>query len=270
MHLNTWLGKMKMRLQTMATRGLYRTPLYRPVLYMHRRHVLKHWSAADERRARFLRQFTAPGDKVFDVGANMGQSSKLYLHLGATVVAFEPQTLCAEFLERVYKADPRVTVVQKALGGEAATGILKRGMNHGTSSLAVGWLEAMQRSGRFRHHRWDASEEVRIMTLDAAIETFGVPRFIKIDVEGYEDKVLSGLSRAVPCLSFEVTPEHLDCAWRCMDRLDKIGMKRFQLVLGEGTEFCFNEWLPCTAAKARLGGDLPAGAFGEVFANQGL
>jgi hypothetical protein len=38
----------------------------------------------------FYRRFIRPGDLVFDVGANVGKRSAVFLDLGATVVAIEP------------------------------------------------------------------------------------------------------------------------------------------------------------------------------------
>jgi FkbM family methyltransferase len=43
-------------------------------------------------------------------------------------------------------------------------------------------------------------------TLDELIGKHGVPVFIKIDVEGFEEAVLQGLSQPVRALSFEFTP----------------------------------------------------------------
>ena len=44
-----------------------------------------------------------------------------------------------------------------------------------------------------------------VTTLDRLIAQHGVPSFIKIDVEGFEDQVLAGLTHPVPALSFEFT-----------------------------------------------------------------
>ena len=47
-----------------------------------------------------LRQFVKAGDLAFDVGANVGSRTQLLLSLGASVVAFEPQPIWHEKLQR--------------------------------------------------------------------------------------------------------------------------------------------------------------------------
>ena len=46
---------------------------------------------------------------------------------------------------------------------------------------------------------------VPVTTLDALIERHGVPSFVKVDAEGFEEEVLQGLSRSIKALSFEFT-----------------------------------------------------------------
>ena len=54
----------------------------------------------DEKRyIKFYQQFIKPNDLVFDVGANMGNRTKLFLKLGAKVIAFEPQKICSDYLK---------------------------------------------------------------------------------------------------------------------------------------------------------------------------
>jgi hypothetical protein len=86
-------------------------------------------------------------------------------------------------------------------------------------------------------------------TLDALIRKYGVPHFIKIDVEGYELEVLKGLSSPVNYISFEyMVPECSQNAIDCIKQIMKIdGDRRFNYSVGESMELFFPKWL--TAEK---------------------
>ena len=81
---------------------------------------------------------------------------------------------------------------------------------HVLSSMSNRWIESTTQSGRFSSYNWDKSIGVKIDTLDNMFTKFGVPKFIKIDVEGYELEVLQGLSHSVRYLSLEFTSEDID------------------------------------------------------------
>src|SRR3989304_3436761 len=64
----------------------------------------------------FYGRFLHPGDLCFDVGANEGNRTAIFLALGARVVCIEPQPLCLKKLRKRLGRMPDVTIVAKALG----------------------------------------------------------------------------------------------------------------------------------------------------------
>src|SRR5688572_20362823 len=66
--------------------------------------------------AEFYSQFVSPGATVFDVGANNGNRSEIFLGLGAKVIGIEPQPICQGVLRRLFRNNPKFTLVPKALG----------------------------------------------------------------------------------------------------------------------------------------------------------
>jgi hypothetical protein len=62
-----------------------------------------------KRKAAFFSQFILKNDLVFDVGANIGEYTELFVGLGARVVAIEPNVQLVPELKSVWPFD-RVTV----------------------------------------------------------------------------------------------------------------------------------------------------------------
>src|SRR5262249_60695009 len=69
------------------------------------------------------------------------------------------------------------------------------------STLSTLFVEIARANGAI----WDetAAIEVNVVTLDSLIDEFGVPDYIKIDVEGFDLEVLRGLSQPIALLSVE-------------------------------------------------------------------
>ena len=120
---------------------------------------------------------------VFDVGANMGNRTKLFLQLGARVIAFEPQKACSDYLKSVYNKDDKFTLIEMALGDNEGDEEMLISNAHTISTLSAHWVKATKESGRFSQYEWKNRQLVHITTLDNVIKKFGVPSFIKIDVD---------------------------------------------------------------------------------------
>ena len=55
--------------------------------------------------------------------------------------------------------------------------------------------------------------------------------------------MLKGLTQAVPCLSFEFTPERLEAAVACADHLCSLGLAQFNLSWGETFTLFLDSWI---------------------------
>ena len=73
------------------------------------------------------------------------------------------------------------------------------------------------------------------------IKIYGLPKYIKIDVEGFELDVLLGLSQKAGIISFEFTSEFLDQTIKCLDHLKKIGYHEYNFSIGERRKF-YSHW----------------------------
>lgn len=195
------------------------------------------------RRERFYSQFINKGDLCFDVGANLGNRTEIFVKLGATVVAIEPQATCAQKLRKKYKNDSRVILIQKALGEKEGEGELKLSNSHTISSMSKEWIDSVKASGRFSAFKWNKTVIVSVTTLDKLIEEYGQPVFCKIDVEGFEFQVLKGLSQPIRIISFEFTPEFIDSAINSIEYLSSIGVVLFNYSVGESMRLSLSKWV---------------------------
>jgi FkbM family methyltransferase len=223
--------------------------LLRKIKYIH---DLRRWTPEDQERLEFYSQLIRPGDLVFDIGANIGNRSKIFLKLGARVIAFEPQTFCCEILKYAHNGRSDFTIVHGGMAAKPGTADLHVGQSHVLATFSDSWIDLTGQSGRFGDHKWNKQERVSLTTFDTAIRDYGTPVFSKIDVEGFERQVISGLSLPIRSGSIEFTAEVLDTTLWCMERLGSISSYMFQYSAGESMEFAWKEWCEPQAARDRL------------------
>jgi FkbM family methyltransferase len=209
----------------------------------------------------------APGDLVFDVGAHVGNQSRCLAGLGARVLAIEPQPQLARWLRWLFRGDRRVMVVETALGARPGEASLYPSPRTPTvATLSPDWIAAVGKTRSFAAVRWEAPLEVPVTTLDALIERHGLPRFCKIDVEGFEAEILRGLSRPIPLLSFEYVPAAIAIACEATGLLAALGPYRFNATVGERRSFLWPKWQERAATLAWLQQRRPDERSGDVYA----
>lgn len=233
------------------------------------RSIFIYWRPGRQRSLRDLyRAFVSPGDLVFDIGAHLGDRTRAFASLGARVVALEPQPQLLPWLRLWAGRLPGVTLVARAVGsipGEAQLAVSRR--NPTVSSLSEAWRQGVQeRQEGFRGVRWDGEVRVDVTTLDLLVEEFGTPSFCKIDVEGFEEEVLKGLSHPVRALSVEFVAGDLPGALACVRRMKALGPYEFNVVPGEERSFLFPDWRAASAVTAWLESGAGGISSGDLYA----
>ena len=159
------------------------------------------------------RRMVRPGSVIFDVGANFGYYALMLaagLRSECEVHAFEPTDATFERLSQHIALNRMECVHAHRLALSDAPGTATMQGRNGNSGAA--FVEP-------------GAGEVQVTTLDAFVGERGIRRldFMKIDVEGFEEKVLRGgewvLRELRPAILLEIQPTTLERAGSSVRRL---------------------------------------------------
>jgi FkbM family methyltransferase len=153
-----------------------------------------------------------------DIGSNVGQHAIFMSKFADTVDAFEPNPDCADQIEaNVYRNELKhVRVHRFAIGDQDTTGTLGSGLDGNNGSRSLVWSIDDSRN-----------QEVFVRNGDRVVSNLQLDRvdLIKIDVEGYERHVLSGLSETIkkfrPIILMELMGNNTKGGFESADHLKK-------------------------------------------------
>lgn len=208
-----------------------------------------------------------------DIGAHVGSRTRAFVSLGSRVVAVEPQPELAVLLRRFFRREDQVTVEDCALGAdEGEIDLYGTPGNLTVTTTSADWAARAPGLPGWERVSFAPTGRVRQSTLDALIERYGRPDFIKIDVEGSEDTVLAGLSKPVPALSYEFLPADRDVAYHATVRLEHLarehgGSWEYNFSLGEELRLVMpGRWWNATELQAYLSEIPDDGPSGDIYA----
>ena len=160
-----------------------------------------------------IRKYVAPGDTVYDVGANMGYVSLSLAKRvgpGGHVIAFEPLPQNVSLLRTNIKNNrlQNIQVLDVAASDRHGEAVIRVSDNLSMASLI--W------------HKGEPSAVelvIRTVAIDDLVQSgeLGEPTFVKIDVEGAEGLALQGmfrtLAKALPVLFMECSEAGRATTW---------------------------------------------------------
>jgi FkbM family methyltransferase len=212
--------------------------------------------------------FVRRGDLVFDIGAHVGDRVASFRRLGARVVAVEPQPAVVALLRLFYGRRADIAIEAAAVGRLAGRiSMMINAENPTVSTVSPAFVSAARDAPGWENQNWRKSVSVPVTTLDALIGKHGTPAFIKIDVEGFEEEALLGLSRPVKALSFEFTTIQRQIGIACIERCVALDYTRFNAALGESQTFVNADWVGGEEIARWLAGLPHAANSGDIYAS---
>jgi len=183
---------------------------------------------AEKKEIFFYKSFLPPSGLIFDIGAYDGHKTAAFLKIAQKVVCLEPDPFSYTMLvTRFRNKRNRVFSENKAVSNVTGSDLMY--IHHPASAfntLSNGWKEILEKDNLEKWNEkivFNNTMPVSTITLDWLIEKYGVPNFIKIDVEGFEEKVLHGLSQKISFLSFEaLLPDGLGAINSCIAHIGKL------------------------------------------------
>lgn len=151
-----------------------------------------------------------PGDLALDCGANVGVVTAVLAATGADVIAFEPDPYAFGELRRRFADNPRVELVNSAVGARSGTVRLMRAANFGDNPAGASVKSTILQGGRSidAESGFDVPLVDLVSLVRSRIAEKGEIAFMKMDIEGAELDILEALDAAdllagVRCLVVE-------------------------------------------------------------------
>ncbi|WP_034886445.1 FkbM family methyltransferase [Gillisia sp. JM1] len=178
---------------------------------------------------RILKMHPSRNNLIFDVGANIGSKSIIFSKLARKVVSFEPSEKLFIFLQKKF-ANTNVILFNYALGNSVSKSDLYIVENNEAyNSLNKKHIEITATSRNIATIDTVKHQQVNVEIIENFITKFGIPKYIKIDVEGYEYEVIKGLKTTVPIISFEANlPEFSEESIQIIKYLDELSLNRYK------------------------------------------
>ncbi len=164
-------------------------------------------------------------DLVFDIGVNNGEDTAYYLRRGFRVVGVDANPDMVASCERRFQAEIRAgRLVLLNVGLAADEGVASFFVSEGNGGVWSSLDPALASRGDLATH----SVAVQARSLRSLVEDYGVPFYLKVDIEGAEHLCLRGIdpAEAPAYVSFEASEGRLEDLFL----LAHAGYTRFKLI----------------------------------------
>ena len=162
---------------------------------------------------------------IIDLGMHNGHDTDFYLRKGFSVVAVEANPALAGIAAEQFSTQVKngeLVILNKGIASKADT------LDFYVNEDKDDWSSFIKEVGTRRDTKYHI-EKIKCVPLESILAEYGIPYFIKIDIEGYEEICLDSLFK------FELRPRYVSVEAREMgkvllEKLKKLGYNKFKIV----------------------------------------
>jgi FkbM family methyltransferase len=176
---------------------------------------------------------------IFDIGFNVGEFTQTCFnkYKDCSVIAVEANPNLANNASPHFFTNYNFSLLNNVVSNVEGEEI-DFYISHNATGVSTASTEFMENSRFTKGSKhlgensinWAAPIKVQSITVDSMIERYGMPDLIKIDVEGYEYNVLSGLTQKANHICFEWHEEEKDNLYKILEHLQRLGYDQFGVI----------------------------------------
>ncbi len=170
-----------------------------------------------------LNSINSSSKLVFDIGANEGFLTDIFEKAGYKVIAVEPAKRNISILKSRFGNNSNIRIVEAAISDKPGEiNFFETENAHAFATASNKWKDSAVNDNSGIIYKKE-SVSVPAVTIDQLISQYGLPCFVKIDVEGYEESAMHGLNQKVSLISFEaILPAFMQETENCIKHLRRI------------------------------------------------
>ncbi|MGE5804227.1 MAG: FkbM family methyltransferase [Ignavibacteria bacterium] len=152
--------------------------------------------------------------------------------------------------KKKFGGNRNLKILKSALGSsEKEDELMICNENNECSTLSRDFISAYAGLSGFH---WQGAEKIKVTTLDKLFKQHGIPKFCKIDVEGYESEVFLGMKKPARFIALEFNKLLLNDTAKSLDILQSLGNRRYNFIKYEIMNLVLDKWIPVRKFRDQL------------------